>query len=456
MTDCLENVAILGAGLGADKGCALALALFAHNVRITVYEARPPTSQTFASGVILTPNGLRILDRLGVLPRIKDRCYISTYRTFKNDRDETVRKTLIADQGLYGYTNHRVWRTILLDEMRQMLVERSVAVRYNSKFNGIVSDAADGVVFRINDTSHSASLLVGADGIYSAVRKHLAPDVGPEYTGIVGILSHIKRASVDWPYEDYERNATIQGKPGAIFFIPEDPQAEDIMVGLQVQYPSLSRGDLDELQADKDKLVAFYRKDYDEWGPTAKSIIDSVEENKETCYIWPYLRMPKLPQWYSDTGRVVIVGDGAHAVPPSSGQGVNQALEDVYSLTMLLVSVAGKPCSAAEEPSNTDKRTISPKDPGRTRLLEALSFWQDMRQKRIDAVYDWAMNATNVQRLPETERKKLIAEGKINDGKAGEGDNMRWLYRPNLEEEVKVWIDRKAASLYSAVRSGRS
>lgn len=424
------------------KGCALALALSAHHVPVTIYESRSQQSQTFASGVVLTPNGLQVLDRLGVLDRVKSRCYVSTHRTFKNDRDETVRKTLIADQALYGYTNHRVWRSILLDEMRQMLSERSISVQYDSKFTGIVSDTLDRVEFRINDTTHSASLLVGADGIYSSVRKHLAPQVRPEYTGIVGILSHIKRASVSWPYEDYERNATIQGKPGALFFIPEDPLAEDIMIGMQVQYPQTSRDDLEKLQADKDKLVEFYTKDYDEWGPTATSIIDSVRENKETLYIWPYLRMPKLPQWYSDTGRVVIVGDGAHAVPPSSGQGVNQALEDVYSLTMLLTAVAGKSTSAMDERFSTDIQSSSLESTN-IGLTEALSFWQTMRQGRIDAVYDWATNATNVQRLPEAERKKLLAEGKIKDGKAGEGDDMSWLYLPNLEEEAKAWLARK-------------
>lgn len=92
------------------------------------------------------------------------------------------------------------------------------------------------------------------------------------------------------------------------------------MIGTQVSYPEQSRRDLERLQHDKDKLVEFYRRGYDEHGATARSIIDSVTENKETLFIWPYLKMPKLPQWYSKSGRVVIVGDGAHALPPSSGE----------------------------------------------------------------------------------------------------------------------------------------
>lgn len=312
-----------------------------------------------------------------------------------------------------------------------MLAERSVQINYDSKFNGIVSDTSDCVTFRVNDSNQTASLLIGSDGIYSTLRNHVIPGIKPEYTGTVGVLSHIKRASVNWPYEDYERNATIQDKPGAIFWIPEDPEAEDIMIGRQVQYPEQSRENLEKLQGDYDKLVEFYSKDYDEWGPTARSIIDQVTENKETLYIWPYLKIPKLSRWYSETGRVLIVGDGAHALPPSSGQGVNQALEDVYSLTLLLTSII-------ERHGTANGVTATKESLETQQLLKMLSSWQEMRQRRIDAIFDWATNATNVQRMPEAERKKLIAEGKVKEGKAGEGDDMSWLYKPNLEEEVRA------------------
>lgn len=377
----------------------------------------------------MTPNGLHVMDQLGILARIKDRCYMATHRVFKNDKDETIRKTLISHEDMYGYRNHRIWRRVLLDEMRLMLSGRGVKIQYGSKFNGIVEDRSDGITFLIGDARHQATMLIGSDGIYSSVRKYIAPDIHPEYTGTIGILAHIKRSSVAWPYEDYERNATIQGKPGAIFFIPEDPEAIEIMTGKQVQYPEQSRDDLEKLQADKDKLVAFYQDRYDEWGPTVRRIIDQVAASKETCYIWPYLKMPKLQHWYSSSGRVILIGDGAHAVPPSSGQGVNQVLEDVYSLTLLLTSMK----QSAE--TNGTAGTITP-----TRLVNGLASWQQMRQRRIDAIFDWATGSTNIERMSEEERQKLIAEGKLKDGRASYGDDMSWLYGPNREEQFDAWV----------------
>ena len=177
------------------------------------------------------------------------------------------------------------------------------------------------------------------------------------------------------------------------------------MIGMQVQYPEQSREDLERLQADHDKLAEFYRKGYDEWGHTARSIIDRVTENKETLYIWPFMKMPKLPRWYSDTGRIVIVGDGAHALPPSSGQGVNQALEDMYSLTLLLTSM-GSHGSVANGDSADELNTSN------ARLLDSLSSWQAMRQKRIDAIFEWATNSTNVQVRIPVGKSLLVSETK--------------------------------------------
>ncbi|EGP86316.1 uncharacterized protein MYCGRDRAFT_72725 [Zymoseptoria tritici IPO323] len=422
-SDYLDNVAIVGAGLG---GCALALDLTLRGIAVTVFEARPEVSGAIPSGVILTPNGIRVLDHLGVLDRIRDRCYVPEYRIFIDDEDRITKKVPIDDQ--YGYRNLRIWRGVLLDEMRSMLKERSVVIQHNSRFNGVVSDSDNGVTFLINENIHHASLLIGSDGIYSTVRRHVAPDTAPEYTGLIGILGHIKRSSVEWPYEEYPKNATIQSKPGAIFWIAEDPAGEELMIGKQVNFPEQSREELDRLQADPGRLTEFYLQDYNDYGPTAKKIIDSVCASKERLYAWPFMKMPKLPHWYSETGRIILVGDSVHALPPSSGQGVNQALEDVYSLTLLLAG-------------SRDERGKETADSQRADHLAALTFWQRMRQVRIDAVFDWTVNGSNVSRLPEAERQKIMAEGKV---KEAQGDDMGWLYRPVLDDAIHNWLKNRS------------
>jgi 2-polyprenyl-6-methoxyphenol hydroxylase-like FAD-dependent oxidoreductase len=200
-----------------------------------------------------------------------------------------------------------------------------------------------------------------------------------------------------------------------LFWIPEDKEGSVVMIGKQVKMEGKSRTELEEMSKDEEILCDFYRKDYDQWGDTARKIIDAVCRNKDTFYVWPFLKMPKLENWSSEKGRVVILGDAAHAIPPSSGQGVNQTLEDVYTLTRLL--------------KESDNR------------IKALKFWQELRQKRIDTIFDWATNITNTQRLPQGEREKLM-HGR--DGEVKDLDDMRWLYNSTADQEIDSWLFSKS------------
>ncbi|KAK5046847.1 hypothetical protein LTR84_007201 [Exophiala bonariae] len=415
-----NTITIIGSSL---TGLILSLSLVHHGLyhpsQIKLYDLRRPdtTDPASSSGVILTPNGLKILDSLGILSRFAHQCWLSEYRTYKNDCDETVRKTLIANEYLYGYKNHRVWRRLLLKVLLEKVKETGIEVLWKSKFEGVVREEDNRVVFKVNGSEETAGILVGADGIHSNVRKYLCPDVKPEYTGVLGVLSHIRWDAVKWPYEDYERACTIQGRPGALVLMPEDRAGSVIMVAMQIRMEEQSRERWDALARDKEWLSQYFRKGYDDWGGTARSIIDAVTSDPNTMYMWPFMRMARLDHWSSLKGRVVIMGDAAHALPPSSGQGINQTLEDVYTFTELL------------------------KAPNCKSWKKRLDFWQRLRQERIDAVFDWATNATNVQRMPQAERDELVREGKAKDANATEGfDDMRWLYRPDHDSKISDWL----------------
>ena len=423
-----SSIAIIGASI---TGLSLTLSLLHANLitpsAITLYELRsgPHTGDpATSSGVILTPNGLSVLSSLGVLERLKDRCWLSEYRTFKNERDETTRKVLIANEELYGFKNHRVWRRVLLEVLLGMVRETGVVVRWGERYEGVVREDERGVVFRVGGREKCVGLLVGADGVFSSVRRFVGcEERGAEYTGIVGVLSHVPWESVRWPYEGYERACTIQGGPGALVLMPEDREGSVIMVAMQARVEDRSREEWEKLGRDKAFMRDFFAKARDEWeSPTAKGIIDAVCRHDETLFMWPYLRMGRLKSWYSEkTGRILILGDAAHALPPSSGQGVNQALEDIHALTRLLSLLKSK-----------------------EQLKPALAFWQSLRQARIDAVFDWATNKTNVQRMPLAEREKLVRQGKAVDAtKAEDFDDMRWLYQPKTDKMIDEWAEKQ-------------
>lgn len=108
---------------------------------------------------------------------------------------------------------------------------------------------------------------------------------------------------------------------------------------------------------------------------------------------------------------MIILGDAAHAIPPSAGQGINQAFEDVYILALLL---------------GRSKEIV--------RLQDALSFWQSYRQGRVDEVFE-LNKQIDLRRMPA----KDSVSGEGSEVKR-EGFELQWLYVPDFKLVVDDWI----------------
>lgn len=109
---------------------------------------------------------------------------------------------------------------------------------------------------------------------------------------------------------------------------------------------------------------------------------------------------------------MILVGDAAHAIPPSSGQGAAQAIEDSYSLGLLLCAIF----------RGVDKS-------------EALHFWQIKRKERIAKIRDLAKQ-NYIRRLPEAERRVAIQ----NKPLIGSLESMRWLHKYDVQDEFASWV----------------
>ncbi|KAJ9216137.1 hypothetical protein DTO166G4_2381 [Paecilomyces variotii] len=414
MASLSNDVVIIGAGLG---GAALALALHQKSIPCRIYESRTEDAKGLGSGVTLTPNGLRVLDRLGVYERIAPLGYQSESFALRNAEGHTIRNVHLAAEQLYGYKTCRVYRQLLLDELRALLKERNIPVEYGAKFEEVQEETTDGVTFRINGRTERASLLIGVDGIHSAVRKYLTLDL-PAYTGVACVYGHVPTDSISWLKGEPDKGCTIQDEPGALFMIPEDTAGSDLMVGRQFSYPSLDRVGWEALGADKDALCGLLCKGYNKWHDPAKELLDQLSTRKEGLQLWPFQRMPKMERWSSPTGRVIITGDAAHAMPPSSGQGVNQAFEDGYTLALLL-------------------SFLSPK----MKWIEALDHWHHLRQVRIDAILDMAYE-TDIMRLSKDEREVFEQKWGLNGDRKLQPreDYLKWLFAPGTEDDITAWM----------------
>ena len=394
----------------------MAIALYQRSIPCRVYEIRGEDAQAIGSGVTLGPNGCWVLDKLGLLNQVTLRCFRSEVHELKDAEGNTTGNSNPVTEQLYGYKNHRLYRQALIDEMKVKLKECKIPVEYNARFQKVVDETNDCVTFLVNGRLKRATLLIGSDGINSAVRKHVTLEL-PEYMGLASVYGHVLTDKVPWPSRSFNQNSTIQDNPGALFMAPEVPDGSELMVGRQFAHPPLDRTNWEALAKDKDKLCALICKDYDKWQPLAQSILDQVGIERNGLLLWPYHCMPKLARWSSPIGRVIIIGDAAHAIPPSSGQGVNQVFEDAHTLAMLLSS-------------------LSPK----MDLNKALDFWHGLRQERIDGIMEM-VDEINRKRLPASQRSVC---GETDGGDCQlPGDPMKWLFAPTMEDDIAAWISSR-------------
>jgi 2-polyprenyl-6-methoxyphenol hydroxylase-like FAD-dependent oxidoreductase len=364
---------------------------------------------------MLSPNALRLLDNLGVYERLRTKGYNFESIAFKNEKEETTDLYYLGQEKVYGYKALRVYRHVLLSELRKMVEDCGICIKYEKAFSHIVAESDDGVVFQFKDGStESAALVVGADGIHSTVRRYVCPSVAPGYSGQVAITCAIQKSKLRFPPGiDYPMPVAIHGKNGAFVMAPQDVDGHEVLAGTQRAYPEQDKAGWDKLVSEKDDLMKLFQTNMQDWPSIVQSALENVPT--ETLSIWPYYTVPKLKTWASTGQRVIILGDAAHAIPPTAGQGASQAFEDTYTLAVLLSK-------------------LSTKIP----LSEALKFWQTTRQERIDKVIALTLQLNNT-RLPKAERERL---SKDNVWQSGEDGQLAWLYNARIEEEILLWAEK--------------
>jgi 2-polyprenyl-6-methoxyphenol hydroxylase-like FAD-dependent oxidoreductase len=273
----------------------------------------------------------------------------------------------------------------------------------------VVEDAGDHVVFEWADgTQETASLLVGADGIHSTVRKYLYPELSPTFIGMAGITAAVPTAQLKIP-EGYHIPVTYTTKHGGFVIAPQQADGSEVLIGKQKRLEDRSKEEWAALLADKDSLVDFLKQNAEYYPPIVQNALTNIPTDK--INVWPFYVVPKLEKWTSPSRRVVIVGDAAHAIPPSAGQGINQAFEDVYMFSLLI--------------AQAEKVEVS----------KALAFWQKYRQERIEAIM-LLNKQIDLRRMPTDEKTKAEMEEM----------ELGWLYSPDFKAVVDDWVATQAKS----------
>lgn len=409
------SIAIIGAGL---SGLALALSLHQQNIPSTLYETQP-SPLDIGGAIMLSPNALRILDRLGVYSLLEPVSYKFSDSHFRAIDGSFADVFEFGNVDKYGYTGLRVYRYELIAVLLDLVRKADIPIYFGKKFSHVVSETPQGVNWLFADgSSASAALLVGADGIHSRVRQYLHPGLTSRFTYMVGVTAAVPTAQLGAEEADsYRAPVTLMHPQRDAFVIaPQLSDGSEVLIGKQYRFTDATEPTREEwkrLSSDKQWAVDFLRENHADFPAVVSNATSHIDAS--TVNIWPFYKLPKLSSWTSASqARVVIVGDAAHAMPPTAGQGVNQAFEDVYVLAGVLGRLGG-----AKGSSESGEQLRDP-----ARVKKALGKWQGVREDRVDRVLEMNEQITQ-RRVPSGDKVEL------------EPFELGWLYEADFDDMVK-------------------
>jgi salicylate hydroxylase len=319
------KVLIAGAGLG---GLAAAPCLMKAGHKVEIYEQAPQLGEVGA-GIQISANAMHVMRHLGLEEAITNVGVRPGAYVFRlHDTGEEIQRFSLSDEHerLHGapYTQlHRAdLHDILATRARQFDPD---VVRLNHKVVGF-SEGEKGVELCFADgTSARGDLLIGADGLKSAVRAQIAGDVPATYTGDAAWRIVVPTERL--PENLLERVMSVFMGPGGHVV------CYYLRAGALLNFVGLV--ETDEVSEESwtvklpwDMLKAHYQG----WHPVIHTIIDAAD--KDQCFRWSLFNRPPIRTW--STGRATLLGDAAHPTLPYLAQGAVMAIEDGAVLTRAL------------------------------------------------------------------------------------------------------------------------
>jgi len=332
------KVIIVGGGIG---GLTTALMLHARGIDCDVFE-QTDTVRELGVGINTLPHAIKELAGLGLLERL-DAVAIRTYELFYTNRfgQEIWREPRGLDAG-YDVPQFSIHRGRLQGVIYQAVRVRLGESRIHTghRLGAFRQDEAGVTAYFFDRTgAHRATargdVLIGADGIHSAVREALYPNEGPaRWNGAM-----LWRGAIDWPRFLTGRSMIVAGGMAAkcvVYPIAEGSRDDKRLTNWAVvakigdgSTPPPRKEDWSRPGRMED--LAPHIRRFEVRHVDARALIEATPEFWE----YPMCDRDPLPRW--SFGRITLLGDAAHPMYPVGSNGASQAILDARALADRLV-----------------------------------------------------------------------------------------------------------------------
>ena len=322
-----RTIFVAGAGIG---GLTASLALAARGFRVVVLEKAERLEEAGA-GLQLSPNASRVLVELGLQPRLAHRAVTPDAISLMSARSggEVVRVPLGEAATFRAGAPYWVVHRADLQRALQAHVDDNpdIELRLGCQFEDVAAHARGLTVVQRSGMARQQDLalaLVGADGIWSAVRHHLFPEVQPQFSGLIAWRGTFEATQL--PREYTSRRVQLWMGPKAHLVTYPISGGREINVVAVVpgtwNRPGWSApGEVNEIK----EAFASSR-----WPGTARMMIGAVDDWRK----WALFTLPDGGQW--NDGAIALLGDAVHAMLPFAAQGAGMAIEDAAVLAKCL------------------------------------------------------------------------------------------------------------------------